>query len=476
MGANKRTAEMLGGGAADRIADGRHFRRRPRCSHRRGRRRRRRFSHATPHPRQTSKGPRRNRVALPPGARSDLASRTVAQSGCWESSSKLEARSIFMTTADVVIIGGGIVGSSIAWHLTEAGCSNVFVLERETSQGKGSTGKSMGGVRAQFSTPINIRMSLHSIPFFTSFRGSHGPPSGYRPQGYLFVATTRAHGVSARELPPPGASRTQDRAPAGRAGCRAIAPELRPDDILGGSFCSTDGFVDPHSVDDGFHVEGHRTRCRALMRDTDVTGIRRMRAGVTRRGDFARLHRRPHGGQRRRRLGGQRRAPGGGGSAGRTAAPHAGAHRTFRQGCRISRPWWSICPPAFTTGRRAADSCSPGTIPRRRPGSRPNFDRGIYREDPDARGGPRCPALEEAEVNPKRAWAGLYEMTPDHHPVMGPVRKSRVLPGERLQRPRRDALAGDRQDFVRYRLERLHGFDRCETTRPRPFHAKPHDS
>ena len=63
-----------------------------------------------------------------------------------------------MSSADVVIIGGGIVGSSIAWHLTEVGCKSVVVLEREKSQGKGSTGKSMGGVRAQFSTPVNIQM------------------------------------------------------------------------------------------------------------------------------------------------------------------------------------------------------------------------------------------------------------------------------------------------------------------------------
>jgi sarcosine oxidase subunit beta len=70
-----------------------------------------------------------------------------------------------MERADVVIIGGGIVGSSIAWHLVEAGCKDVLVLERETQQGKGSTGKSMGGVRAQFSTEVNIRMSMYSIPF-----------------------------------------------------------------------------------------------------------------------------------------------------------------------------------------------------------------------------------------------------------------------------------------------------------------------
>src|SRR5271169_7087873 len=98
-----------------------------------------------------------------------------------------------MQTADVVIIGGGIVGSSIAWHLTEAGCRNVLIVERETHQGKGSTGKSMGGVRAQFATPVNIQMSLYSIPFYASFDERLGHPAGYRPQGYLFCATTETH-------------------------------------------------------------------------------------------------------------------------------------------------------------------------------------------------------------------------------------------------------------------------------------------
>jgi len=98
-----------------------------------------------------------------------------------------------MHTAEVVIIGGGIVGSSIAWHLTDAGCKNVLVIERESSQGKGSTGKSMGGVRAQFSTPVNIQMSLYSIPFYARFEEVVGHPADYRPQGYLFLATKESH-------------------------------------------------------------------------------------------------------------------------------------------------------------------------------------------------------------------------------------------------------------------------------------------
>src|SRR2546428_12575067 len=93
-----------------------------------------------------------------------------------------------MHTAEVVIIGGGIVGSSIAYHLTAAGCKDVLVIERESVQGKESTGKRMGGARPQFSTPASIQMSLYSIPFYATFGERMGYPWGYRPQGCLFFA------------------------------------------------------------------------------------------------------------------------------------------------------------------------------------------------------------------------------------------------------------------------------------------------
>src|SRR6202034_12624 len=147
-----------------------------------------------------------------------------------------------MHTADVVIIGGGIVGSSIAYHLTSNGCRNILVIERESAQGKGSTGKSMGGVRAQFSTPVSIQMSLYSIAFYASFEERLGHPCDYRPQGYLFCATNEKHTAYLR-------ANYENQVAMGLKNVRLVSgdeirglyPQLRGDDIVGGSFCSTDG-------------------------------------------------------------------------------------------------------------------------------------------------------------------------------------------------------------------------------------------
>src|SRR6202453_562595 len=158
-----------------------------------------------------------------------------------------------MHTADVVLIGVGIVGSSISYHLTANGCRNVLVLERESAQGKGSTGKSMGGVRAQFSTQVRIQMSLYSIPFYASFEERLGYPCDYRPQGYLFCATSDSHmdylrTNFTRQLE---TGLTNVRLVSGDE-IRGLFPKLRADDMFGGSFCSPAGFVDPYSTMNGF--------------------------------------------------------------------------------------------------------------------------------------------------------------------------------------------------------------------------------
>src|SRR6266705_5848021 len=178
-----------------------------------------------------------------------------------------------MHTADVVLIGGGIVASSIAYHLVAAGCKNVLVIERESALGKGSTGKSMGGVRAQFSTPVNIQMSRYSIDFFSRFDDVVGHPADYRAHGYLFCATSESHlaylQANRERQIALGVNNVEWVSP---EEIQAIVPQMRTDDILGGTFCPTDGFVDPHSVMMGFMLNAREKGVR-LWLDTQVTGI-----------------------------------------------------------------------------------------------------------------------------------------------------------------------------------------------------------
>src|SRR5246127_3912428 len=185
-----------------------------------------------------------------------------------------------MQTADVVLIGGGIVGSSIAYHLVSAGCKNVLVLERESAIGKGSTGKSMGGVRAQFSTPVNIQMSLYAIPFYASFEERLGHPAGYRPQGYLFCATSEQHMAYLRaNYEKQVALGLKDVRIVTGDEIRGMFPLLRGDDIAGGSFCATDGFVDPYSAMIGFMMWASEHGA-TLWKNVEVTAIRRDAHGI----------------------------------------------------------------------------------------------------------------------------------------------------------------------------------------------------
>jgi sarcosine oxidase subunit beta len=95
-------------------------------------------------------------------------------------------------TADVVIVGGGAVGASIAYHLGQRGVGRGVVLLERNTLGSGSTGRSAGGIRSQFSTEINIRFSLESVAFWRSFETRLGLPIDYHEIGYLFLAQSEA--------------------------------------------------------------------------------------------------------------------------------------------------------------------------------------------------------------------------------------------------------------------------------------------
>src|SRR5512147_2646053 len=93
------------------------------------------------------------------------------------------------TTADIVIIGGGVMGASAAYHLAKRGIKDVVLLEKEEFFGTGATGRCAGGVRYQFSTEINVKLSIESLPMLECFKEEIGQDVGYRQCGYLLVAT-----------------------------------------------------------------------------------------------------------------------------------------------------------------------------------------------------------------------------------------------------------------------------------------------
>src|SRR5437773_560555 len=320
-------------------------------------------------------------------------------------------------TADVVIIGGGIVGSSVAYHLTEAGCANVLVVEREQQQGMGSTAKSMGGVRAQFSTPINIKMSLYSIDLFSKFEEVTGHTAGYRPHGYLFVATSQRHlDYLKANLRQQQACGLTNAMMVTREDILKTVPQLIADDVLGGSFCPTDGFVDPYSVMTGF-AKRARERGVRMWLETEVTGIDVNQARVagvqTTRGYVSTPTLVNAAG------------PWAAGVA-RLAAVEIPVEPLRRQ--IVKTESFSALSPRLpmvidmSSGFHFRPEGSSFLLawpdPEQTYGFRTDFDYGFI-EKILTRAVKRVPVFADVEVNPRRCWAGMYEMTPDHHAIIG---------------------------------------------------------
>jgi sarcosine oxidase subunit beta len=328
-------------------------------------------------------------------------------------------------SAEVVIIGAGIVGSSIAFHLTEAGLKNVLVVERETRQGLGSTGKSMGGVRAQFATDVNIRMSLYSIRFLNRFEEATGYPSGYKPHGYLFMATNEGHinylRTNFARQQALGLKGVQWLQP---EDIRKVLPQLRCDDIIGGTLCPTDGFVDPNSVMTGFMARAAEHGA-TLWRGTEVVGIDVEQgevAGVkTTNGSVA-----------------TRTVVNAAGPWAAGVARMAGAELPVEPLRRMLVPTEPF--PGLPEHLPMIIDMSNGwhfrqeglgllmSWPDRgqKPGFRTDFDPAFI-EKILTHAADRVPCFSELAVNPRRCWAGMYEMSPDHHSILGPAPEVRGL-------------------------------------------------
>ena len=185
------------------------------------------------------------------------------------------------TSADVVIIGGGIMGASTAYHLARRGCTSLVLLEAGELFGMGSTGLNAGGIRYQFASPVNIALSKVSIDMMERFAAEMDQEVGLRRCGYLFLLdNARDLAQFTRNVALQNALDVPSRLLSMRE-IAALVPEVDLGGIIGGSWCARDGLVDPNSLLQGY-VSNARRLGATLVNDATVTGIDVERGRVTR--------------------------------------------------------------------------------------------------------------------------------------------------------------------------------------------------
>jgi sarcosine oxidase subunit beta len=317
-------------------------------------------------------------------------------------------------TADVVIIGGGVVGLSIAYYLGLKKAGKVVVYEKG-QLGGGSTSRCVGGIRTQFSTEINIRFSLESLKTFEEFKEEFGIAPEFRRIGYLFLATTERETEVFKEniklqkkfgIPVEYLSSEE---------IRSRWAYLRVDDVLGGTFCAWDGYAGPNEILSGFASGAKRAGGR-IHEGMEVIGIStskgKIRSVKTRDEEISTPVVVDAGG------------------------PYAAS---IGEMIAVKIPVKPLRRQIFVTAPfHLTDHPIPLTI---------DFHRGWYfRQEGDGYllSGPldaepsfnlnteyeamveasenamyRVPSLEKARI--ARGWAGLYEISPDHHAILGKV-------------------------------------------------------
>jgi sarcosine oxidase subunit beta len=327
-------------------------------------------------------------------------------------------------SADVVIIGGGCMGASVAYHLARRGVTDVILVEREQLLATGSTGRNAGGVRHQFSNEANIRLSIESIGLLERFADEVGQPIDLHQDGYLFLLSTPASVDTFRRNVTLQRSLGVDVEWLDAAGAVRLAPGLDASGVAGATFCQRDGIADPNGVTMGFAKTAQAAGV-SIERDTEVTGIRvqsgRIAAVETSRGTIDT----------------------------RVVVNAAGPYA--RQIGRLAGVDVPVDPYRRHIFIAAFDDDETGDNSPRLPSSRIlviDFETTFYFHREGAgllfgMGDPgetptfdttvqwdflpqvidvavtRLPALAEASIS--HAWAGLYEMTADGNPIIGPA-------------------------------------------------------
>ena len=317
-------------------------------------------------------------------------------------------------TADIVVVGAGIVGCSLAYHLALQGARRVVVLEKDLIC-SGSTGRSAGGIRQQFATEVNIRLSLESLRMFARMPEELGIDPGFRQVGYLFMATTpaelslfrsnaelqRRFGVVVEIVSPEQ--------------IRELVPFVHLDGIIGGAHCPTDGYAAPYEVTMGYAAAARRLGVK-ILEQRPLTGIRQ-RGGVVEGVETS---------------AGPIQAPvivcaagASSGLVGEMAALEVPV-KPFRRQLFTTHPIPEFAeePPLTIDYHRnwyfrgELKGCLFSGPKDEESTFNTNVDWDHLAESVSA-ALVRLPILESAEIN--RGWAGLYEITPDNNPILGGV-------------------------------------------------------
>ena len=321
-------------------------------------------------------------------------------------------------SADVVIVGAGVMGASVAWHLTRLGCRSVILLDQASGPGAGSTGRATGGFRTQFASPVNVRLSLMSREKLQRFHDDTGGDCGYQPVGYLFLAADQQQMVTLRE-----AIAVQRNAGLTEStmvtldDIARINPAIVLDGVVGGSFGSTDGYIRPLGILQGYLDAAERDGARvmygaqpsAFERSGDrITAVRlgteRIAAGhvVNATGAWAadlgrlagiELPVTPARRQVALTVPTSVLPP----STPMTIFAEDGFHFRVRDG-RVLLLW-----PVDTVGTDRYDT---------------TFD-ASWLDGVTQRAHRRVPVLRSVPLDRGGSWCGLYEMSPDHHVMLG---------------------------------------------------------
>lgn len=176
------------------------------------------------------------------------------------------------TTADIVIIGGGVMGASAAYHLAQRGVKNIVLLEKEKYFGTGATGRCAGGVRYQFSTEINVKLSQESLPMIERFKEEIGQDVNYRQCGYLLVATNEKDAATFKQNVALQNGLGVPTQLLSGEDVRARLPQMKFPDAIAGTFNQKDGTVDPNGVVMGYVGAAQKMGVKAIE-NAEVTGI-----------------------------------------------------------------------------------------------------------------------------------------------------------------------------------------------------------